>query len=224
MLSVGCLKENNDIDFRVSLTPETSKKLIEKDINVFIQENCGLRSGFNNEDYEKVGAKLLNSSQSVIESSDILLSISPLDIKFEKLPNNINSKIFIGNFNFKNNIPDERFTFLALEKIPRNLTEASHDLGVGPLQTFWNVILPLSMPGVIAGMTFTFCLASGDFVAPMLVGGPDGFMIANLMTSQFGAAMNWPLGSALAMIMLAVVLTIISLSDKFQRAGRVELG
>ena len=80
------------------------------------------------------------------------------------------------------------------------------------------------MPGVIAGMTFTFCLASGDFVAPMLVGGPDGFMIANLMTSQFGAAMNWPLGSALAMIMLAVVLTIISLSDKFQRAGRVELG
>lgn len=114
--------------------------------------------------------------------------------------------------------------YTALEKIPRNLTEASHDLGVGPLQTFWNVILPLSMPGVIAGMTFTFCLASGDFVAPMLVGGPDGFMIANLMTSQFGAAMNWPLGSALAMIMLVVVLTIISLSDKFQRAGRVELG
>jgi len=114
--------------------------------------------------------------------------------------------------------------YTALEKIPRNLTEASQDLGVSPLRTFWHVVLPLSMPGVIAGMTFTFCLASGDFVAPILVGGPDGFMIANVMTSQFGAALNWPLGSALAMIMLAVVLTIISLSDKFQRAGRIELG
>jgi len=114
--------------------------------------------------------------------------------------------------------------YTALEKIPRNLTEASKDLGVGPFRTFWSITLPLSMPGVIAGMTFTFCLASGDFVAPMLVGGPSGFMIANVMTSQFGAALNWPLGSALSMIMLAVVLTIISLSDKFQRAGRVELG
>jgi spermidine/putrescine transport system permease protein len=114
--------------------------------------------------------------------------------------------------------------YTALEKIPGNLMEASKDLGVGPFRTFWSITLPLSMPGVIAGMTFTFCLASGDFVAPMLVGGPSGFMIANVMTSQFGAALNWPLGSALSMIMLVVVLTIISLSDKFQRAGRVELG
>ena len=114
--------------------------------------------------------------------------------------------------------------YSALEKIPRSLTEASKDLGVGPFRTFWNITLPLSMPGVLAGMTFTFCLTSGDFIAPMLVGGPDGFMIANVMTSQFGAALNWPLGSALSMIMLVVVLGVISLSDKFQRVGRVELG
>ena len=128
MLSVGCLKENNDSDFRVSLTPETSKKLIKKNIKVFIEDNCGLKSGFNNEDYEKVGAKILNSSLSVIESSDILLSINPLDIDFEKIPNEINSKIFIGNFNFKNNIPDKRFTFLALEKIPRIARAQSMDI------------------------------------------------------------------------------------------------
>lgn len=114
--------------------------------------------------------------------------------------------------------------YTALEKIPRNLIEASKDLGASPLRTFWTVTLPLSMPGVIAGMTFTFCLASGDFIAPMLVGGPDGFMIANVMTTQFGAALNWPLGSALSIIMLAVVITIISLSDKAQRAGRLDLG
>ena len=128
MLSVGCLKENNDSDFRVSLTPETSKKLIEKNIKVFIQDNCGLKSGFDNKDYETVGAKILNSAQSVIESSDILLSINPLDIEFKKIPNNINSKIFIGNFNFKNNIPDKRFTFLALEKIPRIARAQSMDI------------------------------------------------------------------------------------------------
>ena len=128
MLSIGCLKENNDSDFRVSLTPEASKKLIEKNIKVFIQDNCGLKSGFENKDYEKVGAKILNSTQSVIESSDILLSINPLDIEFKKIPNNINSKIFIGNFNFKNNIPDKRFTFLALEKIPRIARAQSMDI------------------------------------------------------------------------------------------------
>ncbi len=114
--------------------------------------------------------------------------------------------------------------YTALEKIPRNLIEASKDLGASPLRTFWTVTLPLSMPGVIAGMTFTFCLTSGDFIAPMLVGGPDGFMIANVMTTQFGAALNWPLGSALSIVMLAVVITIISLSDKAQRAGRLDLG
>ncbi len=128
MLSVGCLKENNDSDFRVSLTPETSKKLIKKNINVFIQEGCGLKSGFDDKDYEIVGAKILNSAQSVIESSEILLSINPLDIEYKKIPNNINSKIFIGNFNFKNNIPDNRFTFLALEKIPRIARAQSMDI------------------------------------------------------------------------------------------------
>jgi spermidine/putrescine transport system permease protein len=113
--------------------------------------------------------------------------------------------------------------YTALEKIPRNLIEASKDLGVGPFRTFCSVTLPLSMPGVIAGMTFTFCLTFGDFIAPFLVGGPDGLMIANVITSQFGAALNWPLGSALSIVMLVVVLTIISLSDRFQRGGRIDM-
>lgn len=113
--------------------------------------------------------------------------------------------------------------YTALEKIPRNLIDASKDLGVGPFRTFCSVTLPLSMPGIIAGMTFTFCLTFGDFIAPFLVGGPDGLMIANVITSQFGAALNWPLGSALSIVMLVVVLTIISLSDRFQRGGRIDM-
>jgi spermidine/putrescine transport system permease protein len=113
--------------------------------------------------------------------------------------------------------------YTALEKIPPSFIEASKDLGVGPLRTFLNVTLPLSMPGVIAGLTFTFCLTFGDFVAPFLVGGPDGAMIATVVQSQFGAALNWPLGAALSIVMLAVVLTIISLSDRMERAGRLDL-
>jgi spermidine/putrescine transport system permease protein len=114
--------------------------------------------------------------------------------------------------------------YTSLEKIPRNLIEASKDLGLGPIRTFLNVTLPLSMPGVIAGATFTYCLTFGDFIAPFLVGGPNGMMVANVITSQFGASMNWPLGAALSVIMLVVVLTIITVSDRFERAGRIDLG
>jgi spermidine/putrescine transport system permease protein len=114
--------------------------------------------------------------------------------------------------------------YTSLEKIPRNLVEASKDLGLGPLRTFLNVTLPLSMPGVIAGATFTYCLTFGDFIAPFLVGGPNGMMVANVITSQFGASMNWPLGAALSVIMMFVVLTIITVSDRFERAGRIDLG
>lgn len=114
--------------------------------------------------------------------------------------------------------------YTALEKIPRNLVEASKDLGVGPVRTFLSVTLPLSTTGIIAGATFTFCLTFGDFIAPFLVGGPTGQMIANVITSQFGASMNWPLGAALSMITLIVVLTIITLSDRLERAGRLDLG
>lgn len=113
--------------------------------------------------------------------------------------------------------------YSALEKIPGNLAEASKDLGVGPIRTFCRIVLPLSMPGVIAGFTFTFCLSFGDFIAPFLVGGPDGAMVATVIQSQFGSALNWPLGSALSIVMLIIVLTIISLSDRLERSGRLDL-
>jgi spermidine/putrescine transport system permease protein len=113
--------------------------------------------------------------------------------------------------------------YTSLEKVPQSMIEASKDLGVGPFQTFLRITLPLSMPGVLAGATFTFCLTFGDFVAPFLVGGPNGFMVANIVQTQFGAALNWPLGAALSIVMLIIVLSIISLSDRLERAGRLDL-
>ena len=114
--------------------------------------------------------------------------------------------------------------YASLEKIPKNLIEASKDLGVGPLRTFLRITLPLSVPGLLAGFTFTFCLSVGDFISPLLVGGPYSNMIANVVATQFGIAMNWPLGSALSMVMLVIVLAIISLSDRLERVGKINLG
>ena len=113
--------------------------------------------------------------------------------------------------------------YAALEKIPGSYIEASRDLGENAFSTFIKVTFPLSLTGVVAGFTMTFCLSFGDFIAPFLVGGPDGAMVANVIASQFGAALNWPLGSALALVMLVIVLLIISASDRFERFGQGRL-
>jgi spermidine/putrescine transport system permease protein len=113
------------------------------------------------------------------------------------------------------------FTFLpiyaALEHVPRNLVEASHDLGATPAQTFWKVILPLSIPGVLAGATFAFVLSLGDFLAPLLLGGPSGIMISNIVVSLFGAAYNWPLGAAISLCMLALVVSLLFFSEYLEK-------
>jgi spermidine/putrescine transport system permease protein len=107
--------------------------------------------------------------------------------------------------------------YAALEHIPRNLVEASHDLGATPAQTFWKVIFPLSIPGVLAGATFAFVLSLGDFLAPLLLGGPSGIMISNIVVSLFGAAYNWPLGAAISLCMLLLVVSLLFLSERLEK-------
>lgn len=113
------------------------------------------------------------------------------------------------------------FTFLpiyaSLEHIPRNLVEASNDLGASPAQTFWRVIFPLSIPGVLAGATFAFVLSLGDFLAPLLLGGPSGIMISNIVVSLFGAAYNWPLGAAISFCMLLLVVSLLFVSERLEK-------
>ena len=113
------------------------------------------------------------------------------------------------------------FTFLpiyaSLEHVPRNLVEASHDLGASPWATFRRVILPLSLPGVLAGATFAFVLTLGDFLAPLLVGGPSGIMISNIVASLFGAAYNWPLGAAISLCMLLIVVGLLFSTERIER-------
>jgi spermidine/putrescine transport system permease protein len=113
------------------------------------------------------------------------------------------------------------FTFLpifaSLEHVPRNLIEASHDLGASPWATFRRVVLPLSLPGILAGATFAFVLTLGDFLAPLLVGGPSGIMISNIVVSLFGAAYNWPLGAAISLCMLLLVVALLMLTEHIER-------
>jgi len=108
----------------------------------------------------------------------------------------------------------------SLEKIPRELLESSSDLGARPWQTFLRVILPLSLPGVISGGTFALLLSFGDFLAPLLLGGPSSVMIANIVANLFGADYNWPLGAAVAVVILVIVATILSVAQRVERRWR----
>ena len=112
--------------------------------------------------------------------------------------------------------------YASLEHIPRPLIEASQDLGASPRKTFFRVILPLSLPGLLAGATFAFVLSLGDFLAPLLVGGPSGTMIANLVQSLFGAAYDWPLGAAISVFILIFTLALLAFTQRLEKRWSFE--
>ena len=107
--------------------------------------------------------------------------------------------------------------YASLEHIPRNLIEASHDLGATPRATFFRVILPLSLPGLLAGATFAFVLTLGDFLAPLLVGGPSSVMIANIVQNLFGTAYDWPLGAAISVCILVLIIGLLFLTERLEK-------
>ena len=108
--------------------------------------------------------------------------------------------------------------YAVLEAIPASLKEASQDLYAGRWQTFLHVILPLSLPGVLAGCTFAFVLSMGDFIAPQLLGGNDSaLMVSNVVVSLFGVAYNWPLGAAMSVVMLALVVSLLTLANRLEQ-------
>jgi len=107
--------------------------------------------------------------------------------------------------------------YASLEHIPRSLVEASQDLGASSTRVFRTIVFPLSLPGVIAGATFAFVLSLGDFLSPLLVGGPNGIMISNIVVSLFGAAYDWPLGAAISVCMLLLVIGLITAAERVER-------
>jgi spermidine/putrescine transport system permease protein len=100
--------------------------------------------------------------------------------------------------------------YATLEKLDRRLIEAAANLGSSPLRVFWEVILPLSLPGVAAGALLTFILGFGSYITPVLLGSERTLMMANLIQSQFMEAFDWPFGAALSMVLLGLVLMLLA--------------
>ena len=94
----------------------------------------------------------------------------------------------------------------ALERIPDSLLEASGDLGARNWRTLRSVVLPLALPGVVAGSIFTFSLTLGDFITPILVGGANSSFIGNVIYSNIGTANNLPFAAALAVVPIVIMI------------------
>ena len=92
--------------------------------------------------------------------------------------------------------------YSSVERFDFRLVEAAHDLGANDWRAFWRVVLPLTLPGVMAGCILVFIPAIGAFITPDLLGGTQGLMIGNLINQQFHGTGNWPLGSAASVVMM----------------------
>lgn len=99
--------------------------------------------------------------------------------------------------------------YAPLARMNPELVEASRDLGASAWTTFRRVTLPQSVPGIAAGAVFVFVLSIGNFVTPALLGGGQFQMIGNLIYAQFLSANDWPFGSALSMVLIAIMMALL---------------
>jgi putative spermidine/putrescine transport system permease protein len=109
--------------------------------------------------------------------------------------------------------------YAALERIPESYVEASGDLGARGFRTFRSIVLPLALPGVVAGSIFTFSLTLGDYITPVLVGGASSQFVGNVVFESVGVSNNVPFAAAFATVPLAVMAVYLLLA---RRTGAFE--
>ncbi len=114
--------------------------------------------------------------------------------------------------------------YTALTRIDYSLVEAAQDLGARPLKTFFQVIVPLTKGGIIAGSMLVFIPAVGEFVIPELLGGPDSIMIGRVLWQEFFNNRDWPVASAVAITMLLILIVPILWFHKHQNKSVGEHG
>ena len=115
--------------------------------------------------------------------------------------------------------------YTIIDRMPDSLLEASSDLGSNWFQTFRRVVLPLSLPGILAGSLSVFSLTMGDYITPSLIGGSPGTeLIGGIIADQFGIANNWPLGAALILPVLAIISIFLLIANRAGALGRGEPG
>jgi spermidine/putrescine transport system permease protein len=110
--------------------------------------------------------------------------------------------------------------YAQLERIPTSVLEAASNLGARPLETLVKIIVPLSLPGVIAGAIITFALATGDFIAPALVGGPNAVMISNVVINLLGVAFDWPMAASIGIVVIGVGTALISAAQYLEHRSQ----
>ena len=107
--------------------------------------------------------------------------------------------------------------YAALEKMDGTLLEAASDLGCPPWKAFWKITFPLSIPGVIAGSMICFIPITGEFVIPDLLGGADTLMIGKTLWTEFFGNRDWPLASAVAVLLLLILVVPIAIFQNQQQ-------
>ena len=112
--------------------------------------------------------------------------------------------------------------YATLEKLDETLLEAAADLGCPPIQAFWKITFPLSLPGVIAGCFLVFIPITGEFVIPELLGGSGTKMIGKTLWYEFFNNRNWPLASAVAVVLLMILVVPIVLFQNMQQANEAK--
>ncbi len=110
--------------------------------------------------------------------------------------------------------------YSSLEKLDFRLVEAGYDLYATRFKVLWNIVLPLSKPGIVAGVILVFIPSIGAYVTPRVLGGGKNMMLGNLIEQQFGQARDWPFGSALSISLLAIVtLALLVYVKNVSRSG-----
>jgi len=110
--------------------------------------------------------------------------------------------------------------YASLERIDHSLLEAASDLGSPPMKTFWQVTFPLSIPGIVAGSLLVFIPAVGEFVIPDLLGGSGTLMIGRTLWNEFNLNRDWPVASAVAIVLLLILVVPIMLFQNAQERVR----
>ncbi|MBS0394034.1 MAG: ABC transporter permease subunit [Proteobacteria bacterium] len=110
--------------------------------------------------------------------------------------------------------------YSAIEKLDLTLLEAAADLGCRPTKAFFTVTLPLTLEGIYAGCLLVFIPAVGEYVIPALLGGPDTLMIGRVVWDEFFGNRDWPVASALAIVLLAILTGFVLLLQRIQARGR----
>ncbi len=105
--------------------------------------------------------------------------------------------------------------YVSLEKLDKRLLEASADLGANAPRTFWQVTLPLSLPGVATGSMLVFILLMGEYILPQLLGGGKVFFIGNALVDLFLQSRNWPFGAAVSTALVAIMFVTIAVYMRF---------